>query len=94
MIVGRRDTCTFPEIQLEAFESAAQPKKVIVHQGGHFQTYTAHFEETSTIARQWFVDHLAPSDESTRALRAEPPVSKPQPQYRMTDITSLESGSQ
>jgi uncharacterized protein len=67
MIVGRRDTCTFPEIQLEAFESAAQPKKVIVHQGGHFQTYTAHFEETSAIARQWFTDHLAPSEQSTRA---------------------------
>ncbi|WP_116202533.1 alpha/beta hydrolase [Amycolatopsis circi] len=66
MIVGHRDTCTFPELQLEAFESAAQPKKVVVHQGGHFQTYTAHFEETSAAARQWFAEHLRPSDDAAR----------------------------
>lgn len=59
MIVGRSDTTTFPEIQLEAFATAREPKHVVIHAGGHFQTYVAHFEETSKAATEWFLQHLA-----------------------------------
>jgi len=59
MVVAARDTCTFPEIQLDVFETARGPKRLIVHPGGHFDTYVDHFEETSRPARDWFVEHLA-----------------------------------
>jgi fermentation-respiration switch protein FrsA (DUF1100 family) len=59
MIVGARDECTFPEIQLDVFETARGPKKLVVHAGGHFDTYTDHFDETGTAARDWFAEHLA-----------------------------------
>ena len=58
MIVGALDTCTFPEIQLDAFETARGPKRLVVHPGGHFQTYTKYFDETSRAARDWFIEHL------------------------------------
>jgi fermentation-respiration switch protein FrsA (DUF1100 family) len=74
MIAGRRDICTFPEIQLDAFESAAHPKHVIVHDGGHFQTYTAHFDETSKAATQWFLDHLRSSDDRPNRSKVRKPA--------------------
>lgn len=63
MIVGRTDTCTFPEVQLAAFESAHHPKQVLVHNGGHFDTYSDHFEQTSQAATSWFLEHLHGEDE-------------------------------
>jgi len=58
MIVGAADDCTFPEIELDVFATAREPKKLVVHPGGHFQTYTEHFEQTSSAARDWFSEHL------------------------------------
>jgi fermentation-respiration switch protein FrsA (DUF1100 family) len=63
MIVGRADTCTFPEVQLAAFESARHPKQVLVHEGGHFDTYTDHFEQSSEAAISWFLEHLRDGEE-------------------------------
>ena len=59
MIVGAQDTCTFPDLQLEVFEEAREPKRLVVHPGGHFDTYTDHFELTSGAALDWFREHLA-----------------------------------
>lgn len=58
MIVAANDRCTFPEVQLDAFNTAREPKRLVVHQGGHFDTYTEHFEETSGPAREWFTQYL------------------------------------
>lgn len=58
MIVAARDTCTFPEVQLEVFETARGPKRLVVHPGGHFETYDEHFAQTSEVAAQWFTEHL------------------------------------
>jgi len=58
MIVGENDTCTFPEIQLEVYASAREPKRLVVHPGGHFDTYVDHFDLTSEAAVEWFHDHL------------------------------------
>jgi hypothetical protein len=42
-----------------AFETAAEPKKVVFVPGGHFAAYTgAGFAVASAAARDWFVDHL------------------------------------
>ncbi|TML92429.1 MAG: alpha/beta hydrolase [Actinobacteria bacterium] len=66
MIVGARDQCTFAEIQCEAFELAAGPKRLVVHPGGHFDTYTDHFVQTSREAREWYRAHLPVSTGSAR----------------------------
>ena len=72
MIVGARDQCTFPEIQCEAFELAAGPKHLVVHPGGHFDTYTDHFEQTSREAREWYCEHLPVSTGDAREPAAAP----------------------
>ncbi|MFD9669122.1 alpha/beta hydrolase [Rhodococcus sp. NPDC059968] len=71
MIVGREDNCTFPEIQLEAYASAREPKKVVIHPGGHFQTYTKHFEQTSRAATEWFVEHMLGGETLAPSRREE-----------------------
>ena len=68
MIIAANDRCTFPDVQLDVFAAAREPKRLVVHQGGHFETYTAHFAETSEPARAWFAEHLraAQPDEPAR----------------------------
>ncbi|MGW5268543.1 alpha/beta hydrolase [Rhodococcus sp. NPDC003994] len=58
MIIGETDDCTFPAPQRDAFELAPEPKKLVVHEGGHFDTYTTHFAVAGGAARDWFVEHL------------------------------------
>lgn len=58
MIVGANDTCTFSELQLRVFKDANEPKKLVIHPGGHFDTYTEHFPQTSEAAASWFEAHL------------------------------------
>ena len=60
MIVGAKDTCTFPEHQIDAFHQAREPKRLVIHPGGHFDTYTEQFERTSRAALEWFEQHLRP----------------------------------
>ena len=60
MIVAAKDTCTFPEPQLAAFAAAGEPKRLVIHPGGHFDTYRDHFAETSGAALRWFCEHLQP----------------------------------
>jgi len=58
MIVGTLDDCTLAEIQLDAYSKANEPKRLVVHPGGHFDTYTDHFVATSRSAVEWFGEHL------------------------------------
>ncbi|PAX06415.1 alpha/beta hydrolase [Sphingomonas lenta] len=58
MIVAENDTCTFPEPQLACFAAALEPKRLMMHPGGHFNTYTEHFARTSGAAIEWFGEHL------------------------------------
>jgi fermentation-respiration switch protein FrsA (DUF1100 family) len=58
MIVGREDACTFPDNQLATFQALREPKRLVIHPGGHFDTYVDHFEQTSTAAVEWFTEHL------------------------------------
>jgi hypothetical protein len=58
MVVGEHDTCTFVEIQRQVFATAGEPKKLVVHPGGHFDTYSTHFGVAGYAARDWFVDHM------------------------------------
>ncbi|MFK0160873.1 alpha/beta hydrolase [Streptomyces sp. NPDC090493] len=61
MIVGLQDVVTPTDTQLAAFEQAGEPKKLITYDGDHFSAYDDHFKETGGGARDWFVQHLAPT---------------------------------
>jgi hypothetical protein len=58
MIVGLRDHVTCTDLQLDAYNRALEPKKLVLLAGGHFAPYTEAFEESSTAARDWFLAHL------------------------------------
>ncbi|PVG82095.1 acetylxylan esterase [Nocardioides gansuensis] len=62
MVVAEDDTVVTPaEWAKEAFETAAEPKRLVTIPGGHFDAYTGHpFELSSSAARDFFLEHLAP----------------------------------
>jgi uncharacterized protein len=58
MIVGLADSITCTDLQLEAYNRALEPKKLVLLSGGHFAPYVDEFELSSSAARDWFVCHL------------------------------------
>lgn len=58
MIVAAQDVVTFPHHQVAAFAAAHEPKRLVMHPGGHFDTYLEHFDQTSGAAADWFAEHL------------------------------------
>lgn len=58
MIVGLKDFITCTDLQLEAYNRALEPKKLVLMSGGHFAPYEEEFEIASSAARDWFVRHL------------------------------------
>jgi dienelactone hydrolase len=58
MIVARHDRVAAPELALATYNEMLEPKRLLIHGGGHFGTYTLQFEETSTAAVEWFREHL------------------------------------
>lgn len=76
IIVGAKDTCTFPEHQLEAFAQAREPKRLLIHPGGHFETYTEHFKRTAGAALEWFEEHLRPAAAAPAAGTRKAPASR------------------
>jgi dienelactone hydrolase len=60
MIVARGDWLTICDIAIEAYESAREPKELVILSGGHFDAYVAGFDGASGAATAWFVQHLMP----------------------------------
>ena len=59
MIVGREDGLTGGNLAASAFQTAAEPKKIVFLAGGHFAAYTGEgFIVASHAARDWFTAHL------------------------------------
>jgi fermentation-respiration switch protein FrsA (DUF1100 family) len=58
MIVGQRDTLTCYDLQLEAYNRALEPKKLVLLKGGHFTCYDDEFEAACSAAVDWFTTHL------------------------------------
>ncbi|MFD5029785.1 alpha/beta hydrolase [Streptomyces sp. NPDC058220] len=59
MIVGRDDGLTGGNLAASAFQTAAEPKKIVFVPGGHFAAYTGPgFGIASAAARDWFAEHL------------------------------------
>lgn len=58
MVIGARDVVNPPDLSLQVYEEALEPKKLLLHPGGHFGTYSLQFEQTSSAALDWFQQHL------------------------------------
>jgi fermentation-respiration switch protein FrsA (DUF1100 family) len=59
MVVVPNDRLVAGELAAAMFETAAQPKKLVLVPGGHFDAYVGRgFEISSGAARDWFVEHL------------------------------------
>jgi fermentation-respiration switch protein FrsA (DUF1100 family) len=59
MVVAPNDRLVAGAVACAAFETAAQPKKLVLVPGGHFDAYVGRgFEISSGAARDWFVEHL------------------------------------
>jgi fermentation-respiration switch protein FrsA (DUF1100 family) len=58
MIIGLTDAITCTDLQLEAYNHALEPKKLVLLSGGHFAPYVEEFERSSSAARDWFAGHL------------------------------------
>ncbi len=82
MIVGDRDTCTVTHLQLDAYERATEPKQLVRHPGGHFDTYNEHFEQTARAAIDWFDRHLITPDTRTLTGSASHTVKAQTPTER------------
>jgi fermentation-respiration switch protein FrsA (DUF1100 family) len=58
MIVALRDELVPSELSIAAYQSALEPKKLVLVPGGHFSPYGEEFATTGGEARDWFTRHL------------------------------------
>jgi hypothetical protein len=58
LLVAVGDHLVPAELAIAAFDTAHQPKELIIMPGGHFDAYTVGFEASSGPARDWFLRHL------------------------------------
>lgn len=61
MIVAREDVVTPADLALAAYDSAADPKRLVQIDGGHFAAYGPGFDATSAAAVRWFEEKLTES---------------------------------
>jgi uncharacterized protein len=66
MIVARDDRVTMTDLELEAYERALEPKRLVLVPGHHFDPYDAAFALASGAAVDWFTAHLADGDAPRR----------------------------
>jgi uncharacterized protein len=59
LLVAEGDHLVPSELAIAAFDTAHQPKELIIMPGGHFDAYTKGFTASSGPARDWFTRHLA-----------------------------------
>ncbi len=58
MLVSETDILTPTDLAISAFETARQPKKLVILPGGHFDAYVKGFPISSGQAVAWFKQHL------------------------------------
>jgi hypothetical protein len=58
LLVAVGDHLVPSELAIAAFDTAHQPKELVIMPGGHFDAYTVGFEASSGPARDWYVRHL------------------------------------
>ena len=58
MLVARGDHLVPAELAIAAFDTAHEPKKLVILPGGHFEAYTVGFDAASGHARDWLTEQL------------------------------------
>jgi uncharacterized protein len=58
LLVAAGDHLVPSELAIAAFDTAHQPKELVIVPGGHFDAYTKSFEVFGGHARDWFTRHL------------------------------------
>jgi uncharacterized protein len=58
MIVAREDSITPTSIALDAYARAREPKRLVLIDGHHYVPYVEAFAQSSSAARDWFLEHL------------------------------------
>lgn len=59
MVVATEDNLAATSIALEAFDRAAEPKRLELIEGHHFDPYEgAGFEQAARAAREFLLEHL------------------------------------
>ncbi len=58
MILAKRDLRCPVDDQLAAYNTAVEPKKLLLLDCGHYDPYMSALPEASSAARDWFVEHL------------------------------------
>jgi uncharacterized protein len=59
LLPAQDDHLTPAHLAIDAYESALEPKRIVILPGGHFDAYVDGFDIACTAARDWFVEHLA-----------------------------------
>lgn len=59
LVVAAKDHLTPADLALAGYETAREPKKLLVLPGGHFEAYTGeNFTRSGAVQRDWFTTHL------------------------------------
>lgn len=66
LLVAREDQLTPSELQLRAYETALQPKELVIVDGGHFDAYIDGFEASTPARRRLTGSRSTCSDRSNR----------------------------
>jgi fermentation-respiration switch protein FrsA (DUF1100 family) len=66
MVIANDDRVTMTDLELEAYERALEPKRLVLVPGHHFDPYDAAFDLASGAAVDWFTLHLAGADAAGR----------------------------
>ena len=58
MVVAVQDHLTVADLALQGYETALEPKQLVMLKGGHFDAYVADFDTAAGAAVAWFRQHL------------------------------------
>lgn len=58
MIIALADELAAPDLSLDAYQQAKEPKKLVLLPGNHFSPYSDEFSLTGNETRDWFTRHL------------------------------------
>ncbi|MFT7599152.1 MAG: dienelactone hydrolase [Acidimicrobiales bacterium] len=59
LALGTHDTKCLTDLQLEAYSTAHEPKRLELFPGGHYAPYTTQLDTIASAARDWFEMHLS-----------------------------------
>jgi hypothetical protein len=91
MIVALADDLAWPDLALDAFNQAKEPKKLVLLPGDHFSPYEAESSITRNEARDWFTRHLTVGGSvALNQIRLNDPTqSKRRPRFQQRQSSSL-----